>query len=177
MKRPAAKRALSLVELVVVIAILGIVAALIIPRMTRADVDSAGPVLRERLSVLRTAIELYYHDHGAYPGQRADGTSAGVAGAQAAFIAQLTRYTNADGRVSDKSGPTFCFGPYLQNGIPPCPLGAQAGLSGVYMVGDRFVPAFTADATDAGWIYNFQTGYIAVNADEVDGDNVRFDKY
>ncbi len=57
------------------------------------------------------------------------------------------------------------FGPYLRDGIPTCPVGSRAGLRGVRMICGTALPAFDAEATDAGWVYNSETGLIACNAD------------
>jgi hypothetical protein len=126
--------------------------------------------------VLRTAIELYYHDHGAYPGQRPAATTA-AAGTAAAFIRQLTQYTDAEGRASATPSETFCYGPYLQAGVPRCPVCSPLPKAGVHMVVGPGMPAYTPAADRAGWVYNCDTGYIAANSNGVDAAGVRYDAY
>ncbi len=60
-------RAFTLIEMVVVVLILGIVAAVAVPRMFNTA-DSAGEnATRQQLALLRTSIELYRSTNGAYP--------------------------------------------------------------------------------------------------------------
>ena len=49
------------------------------------------------LSNLRTAIELYYQQHGSYPSAVAAGGSFGAINTEAAFRDQLVNYTSATG--------------------------------------------------------------------------------
>jgi general secretion pathway protein G len=65
----------TLIELVVVVLVMGILAAVAAPKMfdtaTNAKLNSA----RQSLSVLRDAIELYKAQNGTYPGQTGTGTA------------------------------------------------------------------------------------------------------
>ena len=83
------RRGLSLVEAIIVIVIIGLLAVLAVPRFSRAAPapDSFNP--RPVLVTLRSAIELYYYDHGAYPGQQSDGINA--PGSAAALTARAHR--------------------------------------------------------------------------------------
>jgi general secretion pathway protein G len=66
--RKATKRkAFSLVELVVVILILGILAAVAAPKMFDTAGDARQNGTRQSLNVLRNAIELYKAQNGSYP--------------------------------------------------------------------------------------------------------------
>lgn len=66
--RKASKRsAFSLVELVVVILILGILAAVAAPKMFDTAGDARQNGTRQSLNVLRNAIELYKAQNGNYP--------------------------------------------------------------------------------------------------------------
>lgn len=57
----------SLVELVVVVLILGIIAAVAAPRMFDTAGDAKSNGTRQSLSVLRDSIELYRAQNGSYP--------------------------------------------------------------------------------------------------------------
>jgi len=58
----------TLVELVVVVLILGIIAAVAAPKMFNVASDARRNTTMESLNVVRDAIELYNAQNGAYPG-------------------------------------------------------------------------------------------------------------
>ena len=67
----------TLVELVVVVLILGIIAAIAIPKVAQSTTAATDNSLRTTLSVLRDSIDLYATDHGGtLPGAAGDGTNA-----------------------------------------------------------------------------------------------------
>jgi general secretion pathway protein G len=70
-----ARRGFTLIELVVVVLVLGILAAVAAPKMfdtaTTAKVNST----RQSLVVVRDAIELYKAQNGTYPGQTGSGAA------------------------------------------------------------------------------------------------------
>ena len=176
MRRRPSKTAFSLVELIVVVVIIGILAAIAIPRFSRGAEGAGGSGVRGTLSVLRNAIELYYYEHGEYPGKNAAGAAA--AGSEAAFVAQLTKYTDANGDPADTKDATHIYGPYLRKGVPACPVAPRVGKSGVEMLSGATTPVvYTASATTDGWVYNYDTGDIVCNSDATDPDSVRYDTY
>lgn len=172
---PKMKPARSLLEVVIAVVALGVLAAVSIPRLSQAAPADAEAELRAALTVLRTAIELYHEDHGAYPGQRSAGFRGAEAGTAAAFLRQLTQYTDAAGRASPTPGPDFPFGPYLRDGVPLCPVAVAGPSARVRVIRGRQQPA--CDGSTAGWIYNCDTGYVAANSDAVDSRGMRYDAY
>ena len=112
----------TLVEMLIVIILLGILAAIVIPQVTVTTEDAKRSALKTNLTTMRNAIELYYVQHdNAYPGQKdiAGGVPGSAAAAATAFVQQLTRYTAADGTVSNTKDATHKYGPYLKNGELP----------------------------------------------------------
>ncbi len=63
----AAKKGFTLVELVVVVLIIGIIAAVAAPRMFDTAGDARQNSTRQSLSVIRDAVELYKAQNGNYP--------------------------------------------------------------------------------------------------------------
>ena len=61
------RRAFSLIEMVIVIMILGIIAAVAAPRMFDTAEQAEINTTRQQLAVLRNAIEMYRAQNGAYP--------------------------------------------------------------------------------------------------------------
>lgn len=177
MRQLARRPALSLIELIVAVVILGIVAALTIPRLSRAATHRGETELRPRLKLLRGAIEAFYYDHGFHPAARPDGTPQGPAGSEAAFVSQLCKYTDADGIVSDVRDERFRFGPYLTDGVPRCPVAPRRDLAGVHVIRGHRIPQYVPDAVAAGWVYNCDTGYICANSELRDADRVPYEGY
>lgn len=167
------RRALNAVELIIALLVLILVAAIAVPRLSRAAAPEPPAELRERLSWLRCAIELYFHEHGTYPAQTSDGVN--PPGSPEAFVNQLTLFSDRDGVVSRVRGEDFRFGPYLRLGIPACPVPPNTDQAGVCVVSGPL--AFQPDAPFAGWIYNCETGEIIPNSDASDAEGVLYSRY
>ncbi len=134
------RRGFSLLEVVIVVAIIGALAAIAIPRMSRGAKGSTDSVLSNDLAVLRRAIELFAAEHECiYP------TVANIA-------TQLTKYSDIGGSTSDTADRTHLYGPYIRS-IPELPLGSRIGCNGIA----------ETDAKDVGWIYKEGTGEISAN--------------
>jgi len=61
------KRAFSLVELMIVVAVLGIMAAIVVPQFQSYSTQAKEAVAKDSLRLLRGAIELYTGRHGGVP--------------------------------------------------------------------------------------------------------------
>ena len=155
----SADRAFSLVELVIVLVIIGIVAAIAVPRITRGATRASAVALRSDLATLRNAIELYRAEHeGALP-------------AVGRFADQMTKFSNLAGNAFSTSPDVangIVLGPYLK-AIPPLPVGARRGATGVAAV----------SADGVGWIYTEATGRIRANTlvAEIDASAILFSTY
>jgi general secretion pathway protein G len=175
----------TLVELLIVVIILAILAAIVVPQFASSTDDAKISALDSTLSNLRSAIDLYYQQHGEYPGintavstcTATKGTGTGVTGAQAAtaFLEQLSMYTDGDGKACSKSDATYKFGPYLKKGtLPDNPITSNNALL-VIDAGDLTM-AGTNPA--AGWKYDVKTGkFIADDAVNTDPSGITYDKH
>ena len=67
-KRPG----FSLIEMVIVVLILGIVAAVTAPRMFGQAQDAKENATKSQLAVLRNIVQLYYNEVGSMPGSETD---------------------------------------------------------------------------------------------------------
>ncbi len=162
------RRAFTLVELVVVVLILGILAAIAAPKVFRGSDDAAETALRQNLSVIRDAIELYALEHdGRYPGSTSDGTN--PAGSEQAFLNQLLMYSSADGTVSQVRDAAHPYGPYLRKNFPSIPVGPNRGTNSVAVKGDG--QPLVPDETTA-WMYDYITGEFIANTNDLSSDGV-----
>lgn len=151
----------TLVELLIVVIILAILAAIIIPQFSAATDDANQSAYDTNIANIRSAVDLYRQQHNAYPGSvtSTGGTcisGAAVTGAvgQAAFIAQLRNYTNAAGEACTGTDPNeFKYGPYLQDDLPVNPLGTVNTLTVV----STGILGLTSGTT-GGWRFDSVTG-------------------
>jgi len=153
-------RGFSLIELVIVIVILGLIAGIAIPRLTRASQGSAEAALRADLKMLREAIDLYAVEHnGDWPSLRAAGDGVGPQTSEA-FKRQLTWYTAENGEASRTKDATHYLGPYLRK-IPPLPVGSRAGKDAVALMNHFSTPGIVGP--DYGWEFEQYFGPIRAN--------------
>ncbi|MCG3131230.1 MAG: hypothetical protein FLDDKLPJ_02008 [Phycisphaerae bacterium] len=168
-------RGFSLVELVIVVVILGIIAAIAARRIGTSAAQAGESSLTTSLSRLRKAIDLYSAEHGgAFPGSTADGLG-NSANSSAAFVSHLTLYSKLTGEASATRDPEHIFGPYLR-AIPPVPVGPNKGDNEVAIDTSNARPLVTGGTE--GWVYNPLTGEIIANTDAANLANTRaYDEY
>ena len=168
------RKGFSLIELVIVIVILGIIAAIAIPRIGSGSKNAGESALTANLASLRNAIDWYYSDHhNSYPGAKADGLGNAL-DTQAAFFNQLTLYSDADGNCSADKGAAFPYGPYIRGNFPNLSVGVNNGENAVTML-NQATPCTSTPGNGNGWVYNTNTGQIIANADELGADGVAYD--
>jgi prepilin-type N-terminal cleavage/methylation domain-containing protein len=108
MARPPRHPAFSLLELVIVLVIMGVVAAIAIPRMSSSAENAKAGSLRADLDQLQRSIELYAAEHGDRgPEMNSDGS---VVANPRAIATRLMRPTNEAGTPA-AAAP---LGPYLR---------------------------------------------------------------
>lgn len=162
----------TLIEMLIVIIILGILAMVIIPQINVSQDDAKVSTLKTNLGGVRSAIELYYAQHNnTYPGmKKVTGTGvdvADVAESAAAFVAQMTQFTDATGKVSASKDAAYPFGPYIKGGaLPSNPFKTDA-TEAVTVVCDITSVDITAaralTGTTAGWKFLAKLGVFFAN--------------
>ena len=170
-----APAAFSLVELVIVVVIIGVIAAIAVPRISGGAAASDESALKADLTALRNVIDRYAAEHGGtFPGAAADGIG-GTVNSAAAFVNQLTNFSNIQGQVSLTQDPAYRFGPYLRR-VPPLPVGDNRDSVDVAIDASNSPPVVTTGSE--GWVYNPLTGEIIANSDKANRDNTRaYDEY
>ena len=171
--RPATRdRAFTLVELLVVIIIIGILAAVAIPQFGDASTDAKVAALDQNLATVRSAIELYYYQHNStYPGTAAShkATESAVLSAHTstsdAFVRQLTFYSDANGNTCAEKSSSFPYGPYLIRGMPenPLPAATATATASSVNVTTSTTPLTTDNSPTTGWKASSETGEFIAN--------------
>jgi prepilin-type N-terminal cleavage/methylation domain-containing protein len=160
------RRGFTLVELLIVVIILAILAAIVIPQFAASTDDAKLAAADTTLSNVRSAIDLYFQQHGEYPSANAAGAGFGAAGTASAFVDQLALYTDDDGAASLTRSTTFKYGPYVRSrAIPREPLTDSSALK-IETAGTLGLAAEGSDP--GGWRFDNLTGQFIINHSSYD---------
>jgi prepilin-type N-terminal cleavage/methylation domain-containing protein len=156
--RRGGRGAFTLIEILIVVALLGLLAAIVIPELGSASRQAREGVMKDDLRFMREQIFRYKIQHDDVgPGYPA-GNPAG-APSEAAFIAQMTTHTDLFGNADPNGSNTFKYGPYLTK-IPDNPLTGRTGI--LVVANGGAIPA--PDSTQPyGWIYKPETSEFMPN--------------
>lgn len=134
----------TLVELLIVVIILGILAAVVIPQFNSAASESKESALMSNLATVRQAIEMFKVQHDdAFP--------------SAAIVNEMITATDKDGTINAATG---AYGPYLRNGFPKNPVSTATDPADVLVVATAL--SGVSGAAE-GWIYSSLTGEFKAN--------------
>jgi general secretion pathway protein G len=150
-RRSSARKGFTLVEILIVVIILGILAAIVIPQFTNASTSARQSNLASQDQTIKSQISLYSLQHNDIPPALAN------------LFTDLTSVSDANGNLSGASGfnSAASFGPYLQ-AIPTNPLTNSTTV----------VALGTATAATTGWYYNAATGeFHGANSVGAQSDN------
>ena len=133
----------TLIEVLIVVVILGILAATVLPQFTSRSDEAKETAVVQNLQLLRGQIQMYRFQHeGRLP-------------AAADLNEKLTHKTDIDGATNDASG---LFGPYVVGQLPPNPY------NGLRDVKEGSSPLVEGDVDNmTGWVYDPNTGEIRIN--------------
>ncbi len=140
-------RAFTLIEILVVVVLLGILAAVVIPTVANSTTSAKDSALAVDLQLLRRFTLVYESQHLEVGPGYPDGDTT-QAPTEQAFIDQAIMASKANGQTAAIGTPGFNRGPYLMK-IPVNPFN---GKNTVEILADG--QAFPANADDShGWIY------------------------
>lgn len=142
------KSGFTLVEILIVVIILGILAAIVIPQFTNASTSARVASLQGQLQTLRSQIQLFKLQHNdVLPDLVTNQWN------------QLMSKTNVSGAVDTTA--TGVYGPYLES-IPANPLNSNSTVAGAVGAGVGWV--YTNTGANAGIITaTNQTATVAFN--------------
>ena len=138
----------TLVELVVVVMILGILAAIALPRMVNITGDATDNAARSSLNSLRDAIETFATQNaGAWPGD-------------------------------DEGDLKTDLRPYLRGPFPKCPVGdgEADGVKVVSAGTSLFGTGEDGSAAKKMWAYDKTTGEVIINYDAASKSGIPYDE-
>jgi len=136
----AASRAFTLVEILIVVVILGILAALVIPQFSSAAATTRENSIRMDLNRIRSQIEIYRQQHTSTPPSLAN------------FANQMTMATNDAGQTAAVGTAGYRYGPYIMS-VPNNP-----------NTNTRTVT--NGEVGTSAWYYNEDTGEFRANDSE-----------
>ena len=154
--RSLRRRGFTLIEVLIVVVILGILAATVLPQFASSTANAKESALRADLSQLRRQVQYYRFQHdGLFP----SGTATNVAN-------QLTMSTDLSGNTAAAGTAGFPFGPYLIGRLPVNPYnGGNGVMVKAAAVGTADVdPTAVQGAVKVGWIYSTLTGQVIANS-------------
>lgn len=142
----------TLVEILIVVIVLGILAAIVIAQFSEATDDAKLSAMCRDLQTVRSQLERYRLEHDSYP----DGADSD------AWTVQLTQMTDIDGAAGTD------YGPYLQT-FPTNPFN-ESGAVVIDADGSSAPGAqFASGAGACGWYFNAATGKFTANDEGVGG--------
>lgn len=156
------QRGFTLAEVLIVIALLGILASIVVLNFGGTDRAANERALQSNLQGLRSAIQLYKTDHGRYPCSNGDN---GYPCTDQTFRYKLTRFSNKAGQTNTNKSANYAYGPYLDK-FPVEPF--SKGDSLTWSLGTTRLKETIADQIDGGsgnggWYYEPESGNILAN--------------
>jgi prepilin-type N-terminal cleavage/methylation domain-containing protein len=150
MKKNRKEHGFTLIELMIVVAIIGILAALALPKFAQLVEKSREAATKGNMNAMRSSISIYYGDsEGIYP----------------TYLETSALYLFS--KFMEKIPPVKATHAGVGIGTVESPSGTDI----VHTDDESIV------ATNIGWLYNSNTGRIFVNSSATDSKNLSYSTY
>lgn len=165
------KKAFTLIEIMIVVVLLGFLAAVVIPAIANSAMSARESALACDVKMLRRYVLIYKGQHlevaPGYP--NGDTTQAPTA---QVFLDQMMLSSNLNGQTAPVGTPGFPRGPYLMR-MPENPLNNKGTIE---MLGNGV--DFPANADDSyGWIYKAETAEIRPDNTGISNNGLKYYDY
>jgi len=161
------KKGFSLIELIIVIAVIGILAAIVLPFYRSYSQEAKAATARDHLRVLRTGIEFYAAQHGGVAPGYADNDSSTEASSEI-FIKQMV---SIDVSATNSENPPRVS---MQK-FPKNPFNDKDSVL-IITIGQTF-PSEPVQTDDYGWVYQPSTKEVRINWEGEDKNSVSYFDY
>jgi len=150
MRRGNASRGFTLLEVLIVVVIMAVLAAVVIPQFTDSSTSAKQSSLTHDLHVMRSQVEMYRITHLNSLPKLIDNS-----------LPQLTSATNAAGEMG-LPGTKYPFGPYIDD-VPANPFDGSSKVTAVASPGKK--PTAVVGSL-GGWQYDTSDGSVWPNNPE-----------
>jgi len=145
MKATQTRKGFTLIEILIVVIILGILAAIVIPQFTNASKEAKQSALVTMVQSLRSQIALFKLQHNdRLPGATVLVDSGGTFD-QTVFWNQIILFTDLNGGTAAAKDATHVYGPYMQS-IPVNPLNNSSTVAAAAAAGVGFMYDYNGGA-------------------------------
>jgi prepilin-type N-terminal cleavage/methylation domain-containing protein len=174
------RSAFTLIELMIVVSILGILAAIVLPAYQNNSLTAKESVAKDDLHTVRSQIQLYKLQHNELtPGYYINPLGVTAQASASVMNNQFTQTTSVKGLTSGSQAKTEAYplGPYLMK-KPANPFNGFSDIKYVAQAADfSTVAAATTDAERIGWLYKKETAEFKLNRTGTDSKGVSYLDY
>ncbi|MFA6133716.1 MAG: type II secretion system protein [Phycisphaerae bacterium] len=162
--------AFTLVEILIVVLILGILAAIVLPKVSNAAATARASMLADDLRTFRTQLAVFKGQHNVAAGY--PGCDPAVAPTEAALVLQMISASKGNGECAAAGTAGYPYGPYLRE-IPANPVN---GKKTVEIIPDGGSLPGAADDSH-GWVYQPSIDRLKADSQGSDNAGVAFFSY